>query len=429
MKSHSLTRAALPCVLAVLGLTISAAEEASVKPDVSKHIQGLAGKYLDQRTAAMTALKAAPKEDVVAGIPQLLALMDIDDWQTQRSAAEILQSLGALGKPAIAPLVERLHTAAKNRQSIVFGLILDTLGKLGPEAMAAAKPAILGALASGSAPVFVAASRAFKDLDEVGKQQALPSLVTLIRSPDGASARLALGLLEDMGPKGAAAAKEVAGTLTADLAIADRDRFDHTARALKRLGPEGYTALGQALIPLINGDNVMVLSQLAPFGSPHGAALHKIEGPVVKDLLAALVKRLADTRVEVVAAAARGVGILGDPEGSTALVATVKAWNTPGRLNDFNTVFIHVQFAAQHLPEAAAQTVRQAAVSEKVSHLIARLRGTNITTAIEAAAGLEKLGDKATAAIEPLRVAAQSNDPRLRQAAEAAVKAIQASTK
>jgi hypothetical protein len=39
------------------------------------------------------------------------------------------------------------------------------------------------------------------------------------------------------------------------------------------------------------------------------------------------------------------------------------------------------------------------------------------------------MGDKATAAIEPLRVAAQSSDPRLRQAAEAAVKAIQVSAK
>jgi hypothetical protein len=57
------------------------------------------------------------------------------------------------------------------------------------------------------------------------------------------------------------------------------------------------------------------------------------------------------------------------------------------------------------------------------------LRDANITTAIEAAAGLEKLGDQAVAAIEPLRVAAKSSDPRLRQAAEAAVKAIQASTK
>jgi hypothetical protein len=217
--------------------------------------------------------------------------------------------------------------------------------------------------------------------------------------------------------------------MTADLAIADRDRFDHTARALKRLGPEGYTALGQALISLIAGANVMVLDRCAPFGAPNAAALYKIEGPVVKDLLAALVKRLSDPQVDVVAAAARGVGILGDPEGATALVATVKAWNTPARQNEFNTVFTQVHWAAQHLPEAAAQTVRQAAVSERVSHLIARLRDANITTAIEAAAGLEKLGDKATAAIEPLRVAAQSNDPRLRQAAEAAVKAIQVSAK
>jgi hypothetical protein len=429
MKSHSLARAALPCVLAVLGLTVAAAEEASVKPDISKHIQALAGQYLEERTAAMTALKAAPKEDIVAAIPQLLALMDVDNWQTQRSAAEILQSLGALGKPAIAPLVERLQTAAKNRQSIVFGLFLDTLGKLGPEAMAEAKPAILGALASGSAPVFVAASRAFKDLDEAGKQQALPSLVTLIRSPDGTSARLALGLLEGMGPKGAAAAKEVAGMMTADLAIADRDRFDHTAQTLKRLGPEGSTALGQALIPLIASADVMVLDRCAPHGAPNATVLYKIEGPVVKDLLAALVKRLADPQVEVVTAAARGVGILGDPEGATALVATVKAWNTPARQNEFNTVFTQVHWAAQHLPETAAQTVRQAAVSERVSHLIARLRDANITTAIEAAAELEELGDKATAAIEPLRVAAQSNDPRLRQAAEAAVKAIQVSAK
>ena len=358
MKSHSLARAALPCVLAVLGLTVAAAEEASVKPDISKHIQALAGQYLEERTAAMTALKAAPKEDIVAAIPQLLALMDVDNWQTQRSAAEILQSLGALGKPAIVPLVERVQTSAKNRQSIVFGLFLDTLGKLGPEAMAEAKPAILGALASGSAPVFVAASRAFKDLDEAGKQQALPSLVTLIRSPDGTSARLALGLLEGMGPKGAAAAKEVAGMMTADLAIADRDRFDHTAQTLKRLGPEGSTALGQALIPLIASANSMVLGTCAIFGTPIEAVMAKIEGPVVKDLSAALAKRIADPQVEVVAAVARCVGLLGDQEGATTLIVAVKTWSTPERQRSFTSVLNEVCWAAGFLPAAAKQKAK-----------------------------------------------------------------------
>jgi HEAT repeat protein len=189
------------------------------------------------------------------------------EWQTRAMACRALKELGLTGR--LDEAIEVEVRALQDDDALVRQIALESLGELGPDAVAAF-PAIDDLLRRDpSSQVRVAAGRVLAQLDPPGKL-AVPLLAAVLRDPDCGLRIALIRELDGFGPKGAAAAQALIEVIEHD---EDHSVRREAVRCLSRVSsasiavPTLLGALGSEQIRKdvpVAGSILQALGQIGP---------------------------------------------------------------------------------------------------------------------------------------------------------------------
>lgn len=397
--------------------------------------------YMADRVAAAESLaKLGP--GLKACVPDLLALFDQPNWQTQLCAADLLGKLGKDGTDAVPGITDVLGKTVTRMDLGLFQLLVDTLGKIGPEAVKAAVPSALAAIKSGRDDfVRAGCTMVAKNGDDAQKKQAVAALVELLKKKE--TFGMAVALLGEYGAAAKDAVPELVAELQKGVDAADWTGVRNLSDTLAKLGPDGKQAgtpvllkafakldaktmdetggilsgwgpdvqkqMVPVIVPAIKSDDAGVQGQALRFVAAIGAEA-KDAAPFVTELLTGAV---AKTNLNLVGQTASILSTFGPDAGAAAGAALLDALKAENE---------------QTVP-AYGQALLKAAPSKKkdaVPILIGHLKSQKAAVVQKACELLGEIGPDAESAVTALKAVAETHaDANAKKLAGDAIAKIQ----
>jgi len=365
-----------------------------------------------------------------AAVGQLTAVAQSAEPEVRLQAMIALGAIGAEAKSAVPALVAALQT---DKSPAVRYAAVFAMRKIGSQ-----DPAVLAALRqaadSQDATLQMVACWALAGLDPTDKQnldRAVHLLIRSLASTDRTIRQIAISGLADLKPPPAIAGPaftqllqsvdpkvipeiiEALGTLGPAFVprianrLQDKELRLYAAQVLGRMGTQAAAAvpaLVEALEQTQNDGEFRreVQFALGKIGAPSAAATPE------------LIKSLSDHDERVRNSALFALGRIG-PAAKQAVPALEKMSHSNDRFEAFGSIWTWLQIDGGN----------QALVERAVSILAKSLTADNELERVEAANALGRIGKDAHSALEPLKQAKQDPSSAVREAAAAAVRAIE----
>jgi HEAT repeat protein len=436
------------CAGSLLGIAVSlcAQDKKEAVPagpvDVPQQIEALKSRYLDDRQAGVEALKKAGAE-VKSSVPQLVALFEIRNWQTQLSAAEALKNLGPNAADAAPGLTEVLRRAAQNFDIGLFTLVLETLDKIGPAAKQAAAPALLDAMKGKDAGIFQAAVDQLIKLGGDSKAKAIPAVIEALKSDSATVVSKAIGLVEVAGPDAREAGPVLADLMKKALGGKKTDSLQAIATALAKTGADSKADAARDLVKAMEGADADALSTTFQALTKLGDAEKRMGVPALvqviargenADLMRTAMQLLAgagpdarDAAPALLDVVRKGIEKKDASLCQPAVDALVKVKPEDKPVAAQELVKALTKDGDPKVVEPAGDVLMRMGAEEKklgVRPMIELLQSGNPKYAARAAGWLGGMGADAKDAIPALREAASDKDPGLSKAATEALKKV-----
>ena len=322
----------------------------------------------------------------------LAGAVTAEDPQVATAAGAALAAIGRAAERAIPSLSRGLVEAVERKRSPWCGLILGTLEKIGPKAVAPAVPQVADLLRHADADVRHLAART---LTQAGAAAAgaIPALLEALESADARVAELAAEALVGMGSEAATAAVALA-----ELIARSRGPVRLTAaRLVEKIGPDAAPAAGLLGKALKDKDPAVARACAKTLGAL---------GPAAKAAVPALTDALSSADPELVGQAAAALGAIGP--GAKPAAPALRA------------VLKQAHYRALPHVVAALTQLDQPPVNDLVDMLRSG-KGHARRSAVDA---LGRLGPKAAPAVPELVGALGDADKHLSAAAARALGAI-----
>lgn len=316
--------------------------------------------------------------------------------EVQEKAFKTLGRLGPWAESAVPDIVDLMKNDKSKRSSCLF-----LLQSIGPGAKASV-PVLIELVENGDK---TSRGSAISALGAIGPdaKAAVPALVNVLKA-GGESAHGAILALESFGPEAKPAVPQLITFLKS------KSPFERTAaaRTLGKIGPEAKAAV-EALKPLLEEETKMVQVWSV-------YALATITGDTQK-YVPVLMSLHRDTGF-------RGVASSGAPEALIALS------DLGPKAKSAFPLFVEVLTASRYSYYGAKALARFETETEKVLPLLLKMLKSEEAEHRRAGAhALKKMGSRAKSAIEPLKKLLEDNNPRVVDAAEDALLAIESDLK
>lgn len=410
--------------------------------DILKQIEALKAGYHDDRQAGVEALKKAGAE-VKAFVPQLVALFEIRNWQTQLAAAEALKNLGPNAAEAAPGLTEVLRRTSQSRDVGLFTLILETLDKIGPAAKQTAVPGLLDAMKSEDASIFQLAVDQLIKLGGDAKAKVIPSVIQALKSESASVVSKAIELVEAAGPDAKEAGPALAELLKKAIADKKTNLFQPIAAALARIASDAKAEAAGDLLKAMEAADANTMTAAIQALAKLGDAEKRMGVPALirvvtkgenVDLMRTAMKLLAGAGRDAKDAAPALLDVVrqGIEKKDTSLCQPAIDALLKVKPDEKQTVARELAKALTKdgdpkVVEPAGDMLTRMGPDEKklaVRPLIELLQSGNPKYAARAAGWLSGIGPDAKDALPALREAANDKDPNVSKQATEALKKV-----